>query len=122
MARDDYNPDDPPSARDWLALSEDDRLEQVLAYHEREGIKSPNARLHAAIHVVVENQIALGENAVRDTVVRLQAKGMTRHEALHRIGGVVTALLLDASEEERPNLETIGQSYEQRLAALIGED
>ena len=117
-----YDPDNPLSPQEWLALPEEDRISRVVAYHEHEGVKSPSARLHAAIHVVVENQIALGENAVRDTVERLQAKGMTRHDALHRIGSVVTELLLETSTVDRPNVETINQSYEQRLAALIGED
>jgi hypothetical protein len=117
-----YDPDQAPAAESWLALDEDVRLQLVMDYHKRERSPLPNARLHAAIHVVIENQIALRDKAVRDTVARLQSKGLTRHDALHRIGHVVTELLLEASGAQEPDRETLGQSYEQRLAALMAEE
>lgn len=117
-----YDPDRAPDGAAWLALSEDARLQLVRDHHDRERVKLPNARLHAAIHVVVENQIALGEQAVRETVARLQAKGLTRHDALHRIGEVVTEVLLQVTGADAPDPQAVARSYEQRLAALLAEE
>ena len=41
------------------------------------------------MHVIVENQLALGERAVVDTLARLQAEGLDRHDAVHAIGSVL---------------------------------
>jgi hypothetical protein len=62
---DSYNPDTSPTPTDWLRTDEGDRIELVSAYHRGKKIKLPNAQLHAVIHVVVENQLALGEEPVR---------------------------------------------------------
>lgn len=117
-----YDPERQPDSQVWLGLSENTRLLLVLDYHAREQVASPNARLHAAIHVVVENQIALADAAVRETVARLQSKGLSRHEALHRIGNVVTDLLLEASDTKAEDRDAAGRSYEQRLAALLAPE
>src|SRR5438132_12245991 len=70
---------DPQHARDpeaWLALDEAERTALVLQYHRRARVRLPNARLHATIHVVVENQVALGDEIpVRRTLERLRAEG-----------------------------------------------
>ncbi len=114
-----YDPEHAPDPAGWLGLNEDARLALVIEHHERAHIASPNVRLHAAIHVVVENQIAIGDRAVRETVARLQANGLSRHDALHRIGDVVTEILLEASSDPAPNRDAVSRTYEQRLAALI---
>ena len=43
-----------------MALDEGKREYLVEQYHRKKRIKMPNARMHAMFHVVVENQIALG--------------------------------------------------------------
>jgi len=58
MAMNLYDPDRTPPADAWLGIDEDARLGLVSAYHQQAQMASPNARLHAAIHVVVENQVA----------------------------------------------------------------
>lgn len=46
-------------------------------------------RLHLAVHVVVETQIAEGRPAqVRESLARLIERGLGRHEAIHAIGEV----------------------------------
>jgi hypothetical protein len=45
--------------------------------------------VHAAIHVAVENQIAMGVELVGETVARLVAEGLDRHEAIHAIGALL---------------------------------
>ena len=45
--------------------------------------------IHAAIHVIVENQIALKEKPVPETLEKLMRQGLDRHEAIHAIGAVL---------------------------------
>lgn len=84
-----YDPETEPRAGDWLGLDERDRIDLAALYHRREGTSLPNAQLHAAIHVVVENQLALGEAVVMETLARLQSEGLNRHDAVHAIGSVL---------------------------------
>jgi len=84
-----YNPESAPDSETWLALDEAQRIELVSAYHHRLGVKLPNAQLHAAIHVIVENQLAQEVALVKDALARLRAEGLDRHEAIHAIGSVM---------------------------------
>ena len=80
-----YDPDTSPRPAEWLQLDEAERLEIVTAYHRRHRIRLPNAELQAVIHVVVENQLALGEEAVARVVTRLETEGLSRHDAIHAL-------------------------------------
>ena len=85
-----YDPLTGPSLDYWRSLSEDEQIEQVLEYHRAARANVPNERIHASLHVVVENQIALGdETPVADTLERLMAEDLDRHEALHAIASVL---------------------------------
>jgi hypothetical protein len=88
-----YDPDHAPEAGAWLALDESERIRRITACHTAAGITPPNARLHAALHAVVENQIAGEMAAVAETVARLGTEGLTRHEALHAVGSVLVSHL-----------------------------
>ena len=89
-----YDPNESPKPSDWLATDEQERLDLVGDYHRRAGIRVPKARLHATIHVVVENQIALGDDLpVRRTAERMMAEGLDRHQAIHAIGSVLATFL-----------------------------
>ena len=96
---DSYDPDRAPASADWLATDEGERIELVSAYHRRERIKVPNAQLHAVIHVIVENQLALGEEVVINALARLQTEALSRHEALHAIGSVLAGDLYELMRE-----------------------
>src|SRR5438552_8802003 len=86
---DSYDPDTPRPSGEWLHTDEGERIELVSSYHRRKKIRLPNAQLHAVIHVIVENQLGMGETVVGDTLVRLQSEGLSRHDALHAIGSVL---------------------------------
>ena len=88
-----YDPDQTPEAGAWLALDESERIGRITAFHAAAGITPPNAQMHAAMHSVVENQIAEEMTTVDDTLARLCAEGLTRHEALHAVGSVLVAHL-----------------------------
>jgi hypothetical protein len=84
-----YDPEARTSAAEWLAIDEAERIALVESYHRRRRIRVPQLTLHATIHVVVENQIALGEVAVIDALARVRAEGLTRHDAVHAVGMVL---------------------------------
>jgi hypothetical protein len=110
-----YDPDTPPTATDWLGTDEDERIELVLAYHRRRKIELPNSQLHAVVHVVVENQLALGEHVVVNICARLQKEGLSRHEAVHAIGSVLAENLYELMQEEQ---DVDGEPYRRYLERL----
>ena len=56
-----YDPLNAPDPQQWLLLDEKERLGLVEDYHRQARVELPNAKVHAVAHVIVENQIALGE-------------------------------------------------------------
>ena len=112
---DSYDPDTSRPSADWLQLDEGERLERVSTYHRRKKIDLPNAQLHAVIHVVIENQLALGETVVIETLARLQSEGLSRHDALHAIGSVLASDLYELMQD---GSEATGVAYSQYLARL----
>src|SRR5258706_15859230 len=112
---DSYDPETSRPSADWLQTDEAERIELVSSYHRRKKIRLPNAQLHAVIHVIVENQLALGETVVVDTLARLQSEGLSRHDALHAIGSVLAE---DLYELLREASDANGHTYERYLERL----
>jgi hypothetical protein len=112
---DSYDPDTPRHSADWLQTDEGERIELVSSYHRRKKVHLPNAQLHAVVHVVVENQLALGEEVVVETLARLQREGLSRHDALHAIGSVLAADLYELMQESS---EATGEAYRRYLDRL----
>lgn len=105
-----YDPDKPPDPDTWFRLDEAERINLAEQYHRRARVRLPNVRLHATLHVIVENQVALGhELPVRKTLDRLQAEGLTRHDAIHAIGSVLTNqvyhLMKGDAQPDNPNAQ-----------------
>lgn len=99
-----YDADRSPDADEWLDADESERLEAVEAHHRtvKEHPPMPRPRLHAAIHAVVETQLASGAPPeARRALERLIAGGLSRHEAIHAVGTVV-AEATRAAMEGRP--------------------
>ena len=85
-----YNPESKVPAAFWLGLDESERIRMVEDYHRRAGIKLPNRRVHAALHAIVETQVAMGdETEAQATLTRLLSEGLDRHDAIHAIGDVL---------------------------------
>jgi hypothetical protein len=65
-----------------------------------------NAKVHAVVHAIVENHIALGDEIpVRRTIERLMAEGLDRHDAIHAVGMVLMEFMNDvmsAGDAARP--------------------
>jgi len=87
-----YNPKQAPDPGAWNAMDESERISLVKQFHKRKRVKLPNATMHALVHVIVENQIALGDEMnVSTTLDRLLAEGLNRHDAIHAIGTVAAS-------------------------------
>jgi hypothetical protein len=115
-----YDPDADPDPSEWLALSELERVERVRSWHKTRQVPLPSPQLHAAIHTVIENQIALQIPEVLDALHRLRSQGLTRHDALHAIGMVLI-------EEMRPELKgavgpDLNTAYLDRVKRLTAGD
>ena len=76
-----------PLAAEWLALGEEERIQMVLDYHHSIGDQGEYERTHCLLHVIAENQLALGADMepVREKLRQLMAQGLDRHHALHAI-------------------------------------
>lgn len=110
-----YDPEVEPSKTEWLATGEAERIALVESYHRRHRIRLPRLTVHATIHVVVENQLALGEAVVIDALARLRTEGLTRHDALHAVGmvlaehiyGILKAAPTDTSDPNPPYFDRL---------------
>lgn len=108
----------------WLRLSEDERLEQVLRYHQALRLPhpaTPKPRVHAAMHVMVEDQVALGEPPfVRETLERLLGEGLNRHEGVHAIAQVGADLVMAAGLGRKYDTEAHEASLRLLNAKALG--
>ena len=116
MAQTHYDPDIAPVASGWLALPEMERIRLVQNYHVAARIKTPRMKAHAAIHAVVENQIATGYGPSERAVLRLQSQGLSRHESIHAIGAVIAKFIHELSFEQTEDQRASVQS---RMSAAI---
>jgi Domain of unknown function (DUF1841) len=112
-----------PDAQDWLDLDEQERIDQVIEYHRRNHLPmGQSAKLHGVAHVVVENQIALGDPpAVREALARLMGEGLDRHDAVHAVGSVVMGIVFDAVHKKGKGGGDINAKYADELATLTVE-
>ena len=91
---------------EWLSLPEQERLDRVARYHERAldpKRKPPSMQRHSGMHVGVENQLASGTPPqVGEALARLVREGMSRHDAVHALGWVMTEHMRRAVETRKP--------------------
>jgi hypothetical protein len=105
----------------WLALDESERMQLVAQYHRRQRIRLPNETIHAATHVIVENQVALGDTfPAKAVLLRLMNEGLERHEAIHAIGSVLSETLFAAMRERHVESD-LNADYVDKLKSLSAE-
>lgn len=98
-----YDADRAPDPEGWRAGNEMQLVDLVQAYHRARQILVPNERVHAALHVMVENQVALGAaTPVADAVIRLMGEGMSRHDAIHAVGAILSKHMHQATSTGVP--------------------
>jgi hypothetical protein len=105
-----YDPEVAPSAAEWLALDEGERIRLAEVHHRVARIKLPNVKAHAVFHAIVENQIAGGLESVIRAMDRLAKEGLSRHEALHAIGSVLAEHLNETMGAKVQDSASTGQA------------
>ncbi len=116
-----YDPDVGPDPAHWLALDEAERLSQAKDYHERYDALLAELDIHAAIHVAIENQIAMGdETPARGALERLMAEGLTRHDAIHALGSVLTDMIVGAANDKEAE-GSRADAYNDAIARITAE-
>jgi hypothetical protein len=118
-----YDPESAPVGGDWLEIDEGERLLLVEEYHRDARIPLPKRarRLHASMHVAVENQLASNDEPVVRALARVMKEGLSRHEAVHAIGSLVAEEVYDLLKQEEPP-DTVRARYYaavERLTAAV---
>lgn len=118
-----YNPEATPDPEQWLALDEGERIYLVESCHRDARVDLPKAAraLHASIHVVVENQLALNDEPVVRAFARLRKQGLSRHDAVHAIGSVVGEHLYELLNEKNESPDTSHARYYAAIERLTAE-
>ncbi len=121
MAQLRYNPHEHITSDAWLELDESERMRLVARYHRRQRIRLPNETIHATMHVIVENQVALGDAfPAKAVLIRLMNEGLDRHEAIHAIGSVLSEKLFAVMSGEDVKGD-INADYVEKLKFLSAE-
>ena len=113
-----YEANEQPNLETWLELDETERIDLVVEYHRQTRAPLENPHLHALTHVVVENQVALGDaTPVPATLARLLDEGLDRHEAIHAIGSILMTVVFDVVREADDGGD-VNAKYNRELAKL----
>jgi hypothetical protein len=116
-----YDPDHHIDPEAWTECDESERMEAIREYHRRHRIRLPNDNIHAVMHVVVENQVALGDTyPAKSVLLRLMKEGLDRHEAVHAIGSVLAKQIFHALKGERDET-SLNADYVGELSRLTAE-
>ena len=116
-----YDPEQTIDPVEWTTLDESERHNLVERYHRKKRIKMPNLRVHATFHVIVENQVALGEEIpVQNTLERLMREGLSRHDAVHAIGSILAGCVFDLVKDGTED-QDINTNYYRQLEELTAE-
>ena len=114
-----YDPEYAPNPEQWLALDEQERIDLAEEHHRIANIKLPNLQAHAALHAIVESQIAQNLESVVRAMTRLTAGGLSRHEAIHAIASVLAEHIYELSDPavNKNNSASIYNAAIKRLTA-----
>ena len=115
-----YDASTAPDPEAWLQLDEQARIDLAIAYHRWYHLPmGQSPKLHGVVHVIVENQVALGDaTAVPATLARLMREGLDRHDAIHAIGSVLIGIIFDVTTKKVDAGVNINARYGRELAAL----
>ncbi len=117
-----YDPSIAPVPEEWLAWPEDERVELVRSFRETAEempLEEAQMEVHAGIHVVVENQIAMGVEPVPATIAKLMRQGLSRHEAIHAVGAVLSGEVWKSQQQEKSKWES--GVYRRKLEKLTAK-
>lgn len=118
-----YNPLVEPNKEEWLALSECDRIDSVKEFHENsnddEFEEEAALSIHSTLHVIVENQLAMGVALISETIAKLTRQGLDRHEAIHAIGAIISEDIFDVMRGEKTEFSPI--RYRKKLDKITAK-
>jgi hypothetical protein len=107
-----YDPLQAPNAEEWLALGEDERMELAADHHTRARVELPNGRVHAIMHVIVDNQAAMGDaTLVHEKLRQLMAQGLNRHQSIHAMASVLVKHMHEVLGGSVPATDTAPRYY-----------
>ncbi len=116
-----YDPNKTPNPEQWLAADEDEKTHLVEQYHRKQRIRLPKPRVHAVLHVIVENQVAMVEEIpVHATLLKLMREGLNRHDAVHAVGTVSANHIFDLLKN-KPRDADVNAAYYRELEQLTAE-
>lgn len=119
-----YDPEQAPVPDVWLAIDEHERLEAVLLWHKKARVELPNEMLHAVVHTIIENQLAEEVPSVVRAIPRLMQEGLTRHEAIHAVGMVLSRYIYELRNSPEPPTDPDASHarYEAAVDSLTADD
>ncbi len=115
-----YDPMIALDPRQWNLLDEYERVALVVKYHQEAGIELPDENAHALLHVVIENQIAQGDELPVEAVLhRLTDDNLDRHDPVHAIASILTNHIFELMHGEDAALGN--DEYFAKLGELTAE-
>ncbi len=128
-----YDPETSPDPDLWLKTDEFELEDVIMQYCMANEADLPDVYMHAHFHMAVETQVAMGDEIpVAETFRRLMADGLSRHDAVHAVGWVLSQHMFDAVQNpgegtdldieyyEKLSKLTVAQWYEE--SAEVDED
>ena len=115
-----YDPTKAPEPNAWLDLDEQERISLVRVHHQSSGVELENEMLHAVVHTIVENQLALQDEPVQLALDRLMKGGLDRHDALPAVGSVLAEHLWGIMNEGTED-SAVPEKYYRGLTKLTAE-
>lgn len=118
---DSYDPSKTPDPDEWQALDESEQINLVEGFHIDANEETPEGggMLHASIHVIVENQIAMGVEPVPETIAKLIRQGLNRHEAVHAVGAIICENIYELLNADEKSWNV--KHYRRRLEKLTAK-
>lgn len=116
-----YHPSKAPSPEEWLDLDESIRIQSVLDSHiaAQTEFEEGAEKLHAVIHVIVENQNALDVDPVPSIIAKLMRQGLSRHESIHAVGAVLSEGIYNLMNGDSSDFNI--KKYRRRLEKLTAK-
>ena len=115
-----YDPMKALDPQQWYLLDEYERIDLVVKYHQEVGVELPDENTHALLHVVIENQIAQGDELPVEAVLRrLIDDHLDRHDAVHAIASILTNHIFELMNGENTALGN--DAYFAELEKLTAE-
>jgi predicted transcriptional regulator len=92
-------------------------------FHRRAKVELPSVTAHAALHAIVENQLALGLGCVVRAAPRLVSQDLSRHDAIHAVASVLAEHLHEQATAQAPDTAEVVQArYEAAVERLNAKD